>query len=171
MDDGSTDGTDLRIKHWSDRFPGRVRYIRQSNQGQAAARNTGLAAARGNWVSFPDPDDFFSLNYLEKVDEEIARPHGQPLSMVACNLIYFKELKNRYDDTHKLRHRFEKDRTIVAAGDLLDYIQISVATVWLRRDLIERHGLRFDRRIRPTSKTGTSSINTCCSTRGLKSPF
>ena len=156
MDDGSTDGTDLRIKHWADRFPGRVRYIRQSNQGQAAARNTGLAAARGDWVSFPDPDDFFSLNYLEKVDEEIARPHGQPLSLVACNLIYFKELKNRYDDTHKLRHRFEKDRTIVAAGDLQDYIQISVATVWLRRELIERHGLRFDCRIRPTFEDGHS---------------
>ena len=154
VDDGSTDGTDLRIKHWADRFPGRVRYIRQSNQGQAAARNTGLAAARGEWVSFPDPDDFLSLNYLEKVDEEIARPRGQPLSMVACNLIYFKELKNRYDDTHPLRHRFEKDRTIVAAGDLQDYMQISAATAWLRRDLIGRHGLRFDSRIRPTFEDG-----------------
>lgn len=154
VDDGSTDGTALRIKHWADRFPGQIRCIRQSNQGQAAARNAGLTAASGDWVSFPDSDDFFSLNYIEKVEEEIARPRDRILSMVACNLIYFKEFKNRYDDTHPLRYRFEKDRTIVSAGDLEDHMQLSVATVWLRRNLIERHGLRFDCRIHPTFEDG-----------------
>ena len=61
VDDGSTDGTARRIADWQSRFPERIRYIFQHNQRQAAARNTGLAYATGEWVSFPDPDDFFSI--------------------------------------------------------------------------------------------------------------
>ncbi len=154
VDDGSTDGTSQRIEHWADRFPGRIHHIRQSNQGQAAARNAGLAGAGGDWVSFPDSDDFFSLNYIEKVEEEIARARGAELSMISCNLVYFKELKNKYDDTHPLRYRFEQERTVFPASDLQDFMQLSAATVWFRRDLIERHGLRFDSRIRPTFEDG-----------------
>jgi glycosyltransferase involved in cell wall biosynthesis len=154
VDDGSTDGTALRIKHWADRFPGRIRYMHQTNQGQAAARNAGLAEARGEWVSFPDSDDFLSLNYIEKVEEELALARSRGLSMISCNLIYFKELKNRYEDNHPLRYRFEQGRTVLPAGDLQDFMQLSAATVWFRRDLIERHGLRFDSRIQPTFEDG-----------------
>ena len=154
VDDGSTDGTAQRIADWAERFPGRIQYIFQHNQRQAAARNTGLAQATGEWVSFPDPDDFFSTNYVEKVDEELARAHSRPLSMVSCNLIFFKEAKCRKHDTHPLRYRFEEDRTILPADDLQDHMQLSVATAWFRRDLIEQHSLRFDSRIFPTFEDG-----------------
>ena len=87
---------------------------------------------------------------LEKVDEELARAHSRPLSMISCNLIFFKEAKCREEDTHPLRYRFEEDRTILPADDLQDHMQLSAATAWFRRDLIERHGLRFDPRIFPT---------------------
>src|SRR6266571_2615420 len=52
VDDGSDDGT----PHVLARFPG-VIYLRQENQGPAAARNKGLAAARGQYVAFLDADD------------------------------------------------------------------------------------------------------------------
>lgn len=154
VDDGSTDGTALRIQHWAELFPGRVRYFRQHNQGQAAARNVGLRHAKGDWVSFPDPDDFLAFNCIEKVDEEIMRPRISSLSMVSCNLVYFKELKHRYKNTHPLRYRFERERTILPAADLQDHMQLSAATVWFRRELIEQHGLRFDSRVQPTFEDG-----------------
>ena len=125
VDDGSTDGTAQRIADWAERFPGRIQYIFQHNQRQAVARNTGLARATGEWVSFPDPDDFFSIDYVEKVDEELARAHSRPLSMISCNLIFFKEAKCREEDTHPLRYRFEEDRTILPADDLQDHMQLS----------------------------------------------
>ena len=156
VDDGSTDLTAARIADWAQRFPGSIRYLHQPNQGQAVARNTGLACATGEWVSFPDPDDTLSTSYFEEVDAEIARAHSQPLSMVACNLVFFKEAKRsaKEEDTHPLRYRFEQERTILPASDLQDHMQLSTATAWLRRELIERNELRFDPRVVPTFEDG-----------------
>jgi glycosyltransferase involved in cell wall biosynthesis len=52
VDDGSTDAT----AEVAGRFAG-VRVIRQPNTGVATARNTGLAAASGDFVVFLDADD------------------------------------------------------------------------------------------------------------------
>ena len=52
IDDGSTDGSGAIARS----YPG-VRYLRQENQGPAAARNAGIAAARGEIVAFADADD------------------------------------------------------------------------------------------------------------------
>jgi glycosyltransferase involved in cell wall biosynthesis len=52
VDDGSTDASGSAAA----RFPG-VRLLRQTNQGVAAARNSGARAARGEFVLFLDADD------------------------------------------------------------------------------------------------------------------
>ena len=51
VDDGSED----RTGEIAQAFP--VRYVRQENQGLPAARNAGLALARGDLVAFLDDDD------------------------------------------------------------------------------------------------------------------
>ena len=68
VDDGSVDGSAAILRAWADRRPGLVTVLTQENEGQAAARNTGLGHATGEWVSFPDPDDVLSDRYLEHVD-------------------------------------------------------------------------------------------------------
>lgn len=55
VDDGSTDDTRTLIES----FGTRVRYIYQENTGLAAARNMGLAAARGEFIAFQDSDDLW----------------------------------------------------------------------------------------------------------------
>jgi glycosyltransferase involved in cell wall biosynthesis len=55
VDDGSTDGTRALVE----KFGPPVRYIYQPNAGMATARNTGLAAARGEFVAFQDSDDLW----------------------------------------------------------------------------------------------------------------
>jgi glycosyltransferase involved in cell wall biosynthesis len=52
VDDGSPDDTAAVAA----RYPP-VRYIRQKNQGLAAARNTGLRASQGAYLTFLDADD------------------------------------------------------------------------------------------------------------------
>ena len=152
VDDGSTDGTAACIAAWAERLP--IRYIFQPNQGLAAARNTGLAYATGTWVSFPDPDDFLAKSYLEKVDREVARAHALPLSMISCKMVMFREGKGEKEDTHPLRYRFTAPRTVLPASDLENHMQLSAAACWLRRELIEANGLRFDPRVFPSFEDG-----------------
>ncbi len=57
VDDGSTDGTRALLEPLLAEAGSRVRYIHQPNGGLAAARNAGLAAARGEFVAFQDSDD------------------------------------------------------------------------------------------------------------------
>lgn len=44
----------------------RVRVIRQENQGQGGARNTGIEQARGEWLMLVDSDDWIEPEALEK---------------------------------------------------------------------------------------------------------
>jgi glycosyltransferase involved in cell wall biosynthesis len=65
VDDGSTDDTPAELARYGDR----IRVVHQSNRGLAAARNTGLAAVRGAYVSFLDADDVLMPT---KLAEQIA---------------------------------------------------------------------------------------------------
>src|SRR5690349_10849851 len=57
VDDGSTVDTEEVVSRFIEHEP-RVHYIRQANQRQSVAKNTGLAAASGKYVQFLDADDF-----------------------------------------------------------------------------------------------------------------
>jgi glycosyltransferase involved in cell wall biosynthesis len=70
VDDASTDGTDAARLEAIDR---RVRVIRHpNNRGSAAARNTGIDAARGDWIAFLDHDDQWLPGKLERQWPQIA---------------------------------------------------------------------------------------------------
>ena len=60
VDDGSTDETAKGAADLNDP----VRYVYQSNQGPAAARNKGLKIARGGIIGFLDVDDRWPTNNL-----------------------------------------------------------------------------------------------------------
>ncbi|MBK8712922.1 MAG: glycosyltransferase family 2 protein [Niastella sp.] len=67
VDDGSTDNTkevvnDL-IKHNTDLFA--LKYIHQQNAGSQVARNTGTAAASGEFIQYLDSDDLLYPGKLE----------------------------------------------------------------------------------------------------------
>jgi glycosyltransferase involved in cell wall biosynthesis len=62
VDDGSSDGTgDIAEKLGA-------RVIRQLNQGEGPARNTGIAAVTSSWVAFLDSDDEWLPNHLAVLD-------------------------------------------------------------------------------------------------------
>lgn len=61
IDDGSTDNSGELCDACA-RQDSRVRVIHQKNAGAAAAKNTGLRAATGEYLSFVDSDDFLETN-------------------------------------------------------------------------------------------------------------
>jgi glycosyltransferase involved in cell wall biosynthesis len=68
VDDGSTDHTEEALQKFlglvnDENVP--VRYVTQKQQGVAAARNTGIAHATGDWIAFLDSDDIWLAEKLE----------------------------------------------------------------------------------------------------------
>ena len=62
VDDASPDDTPAVAAAFGDR----IRYVRQPNAGVAAARNTGLALARGAFVAFLDADDLLLPDMVQR---------------------------------------------------------------------------------------------------------
>ena len=71
VDDGSTDTSGQICDVLAAEIPG-LRVLHQQNGGLANARNTGLAAAKGEWVLFLDSDDAMAPGLLETLRRELA---------------------------------------------------------------------------------------------------
>ena len=63
VNDGSPDDTEAALRPYIEAQ--RIQYLCQENQGVAAARNAGLALARGEWIALLDDDDLWPMDKLE----------------------------------------------------------------------------------------------------------
>ena len=76
VDDGSTDGTGEILKEYEQRDR-RLKALTQENGGAGKARNTGLAVARGEALSFLDADDLFEPDMLETAWKRLKETKAQ----------------------------------------------------------------------------------------------
>ena len=72
VDDGSLDRCPAICDAYAQK-DSRIRVIHQKNQGLSAARNTGLQAARGDYIGFVDSDDFIEASMYEKLLDNLER--------------------------------------------------------------------------------------------------
>jgi glycosyltransferase involved in cell wall biosynthesis len=77
VDDGSTDGTAAVARSFD------VRYVYQPNAGHAAARNAGIAIAKGEFIAPLDADDLWAPNKLSvQIDYLLKHPE---VGYAICN--------------------------------------------------------------------------------------
>jgi glycosyltransferase involved in cell wall biosynthesis len=67
VDDGSTDESVQVVRHFTDRFPGRIRLFQnEENKGVVYSRNRGADGTYGRYLAFLDADDAWEEDKLEK---------------------------------------------------------------------------------------------------------
>lgn len=71
IDDGCADGITPRILDAFADMDKRIKVIHKENENRAVARNTGMAAAKGEWLCWLDSDDEYMTHYLRELDQAI----------------------------------------------------------------------------------------------------
>jgi glycosyltransferase involved in cell wall biosynthesis len=140
VDDGSPDDTAAAVAPFGDR----VRLVRQANAGASAARNTGVAAARGDLVGFLDADDEW---LPERIARQLAVIHANPsVGLVAGRYLSVEAVGAEPRDigpAHRVTDRLLTP-TPEGAWDLA--MQIWTGTVLLRREVLPMPWFRTDLR-------------------------
>lgn len=71
VDDGSTDSTERIVAGFGEK----IRYLKQSQMGVSAARNTGIRNAKGGWIALLDSDDRWAP---DKIEEQLRYLESHP---------------------------------------------------------------------------------------------
>lgn len=139
VDDGSTDGT-ARVAARRRRRDPRIRIVPRPNGGPSAARNTGVDAARGEFLTFLDPDDLLSPGIYRTAIDTL-RASGSDFAVFSYDRMEHGRRK-RPGPWITQAHAARRLRcTLADAPD----IQVN-AVVWskvFRRSFYDAAGLRF----------------------------
>lgn len=101
VDDASSDNTAEVVEGFQD---SRVRYLcHESNKGAPTARNTGINAARAEFIAFQDSDDVWKPDKLTK---QMARFDANPsLAVVYCGLLRHDNGRTTYIPDRRIKTR------------------------------------------------------------------
>lgn len=146
IDDGSTDSSGKICDEWKKE---NITVIHQQNKGLDGARNTGLDAARGEWIIFLDSDDEICDDMLITLYERIMK---YPADMYCYNMVKMHEdgcayEKGIYHNEHetvsvadeKLRFNYYVER-LVRYSDSWEVIFRC-----FKKQIIDEHKLRFQK--------------------------
>lgn len=143
VDDGSTDGTGDYLKS---RYAGepRFRYIWQENAERSAARNTGIMAAKGEYVAFLDSDDLWLPDKLEMQMQLLRRDPGMVMVVSWYEWIGERNVLLRVNQAPCQEDIMSED----FAGQNAAQNQIGSPTPLIRRETLLQAGLFcLDRRV------------------------
>lgn len=143
VDDGSRDGSAAICDRAAAEDP-RFRVIHKENGGVSTARNAGIEEAQGKYLIFVDSDDVCRETFFAKMID--AMRTYEP-DLVVCGFDRFRDdwekeqLVTRYSitlmkDIRQFLHLYTETRT--------NMFGISIWAKMYRRDMIERHHIRFD---------------------------
>jgi glycosyltransferase involved in cell wall biosynthesis len=135
INDASTDGSAVAVKMIGD---SRIRLLtHEQNQGASAARNTGIAAATGEWIAFQDSDDFWLPEKLQRQMEALTSSGTEFVAgycgMLIKHMGVAKSNRIEYLPGHDV---------VVRDGDILESLMkqsfVSTQTLIVRRSTVSQ---------------------------------
>lgn len=147
VDDGSTDMSS-KICLAFEAKDSRIKFIQQINGGVSVARNTGIEAATGEYITFVDSDDWLENEMYEKMMDQIKNRPG--LDMVMCDSTLIKkdsEIKSTdfisegyYSKTQIVSEIYP---VLLVTEDFGKIPLVSACTILLRHSILIDNHLRF----------------------------
>ena len=137
VNDGSKDNS-FDICNEFAKKDSRVKVFTQENSGQSKARNVGMDAASGEFITFMDSDDWVDADYYEKLIDAAVRNDAD----IACGSI----LRVRKEYT-KFRINYKEEKVYVKPQEKVDAARVpDMCYVWnkvYKSSLFNRLNLRF----------------------------
>lgn len=134
-EDGSKDRAEDIVRAFARTVPQTVIYHRhEANRGLPATRNTGISAARGQWVAFLDADDLWEPNHLQELHD--ASVGGW------CDLVFAGSVLHD-DETARtigVREPSEDDLRNLGVAIYSGRLSIMPSAVMVRRDAFAHFG-------------------------------
>ncbi|MDP9801718.1 glycosyltransferase involved in cell wall biosynthesis/CDP-glycerol glycerophosphotransferase (TagB/SpsB family) [Arcanobacterium wilhelmae] len=141
INDGSTDGSAEIAQSYVDRYPGKIHLFSKPNSGTSDSKNLGIEHARGQYVGFLDSDDLYGPNVLGEVAQFFA-VHSD-VDVVSIPMQFFDGRTGE----HRLNNKFGPGTRVIDVLDDWKDVQLSAASCFVRRALLQQHNIRFDARI------------------------
>lgn len=137
VDDGSTDGSGLLCDELAKR-DSRIIVLHRQNGGAAAARNSGLAAAHGEWLLLLDGDDYYETN---SVLERLLNVADATNAQIVC--FHYRRVGEQPRPAEQSRGGGE---LVSSISDLIreNRYTSSPCLKLIRRALLEEQNLRFE---------------------------
>ena len=135
VDDGSTDGTSRLLDEFAVASAGSpafdFRVLHKPNGGEGSARNAGLAAASGEWVTFLDGDDVWFRDMLTAFADVVGRHSSSDI--IGFRFAPFEDGKElpHPPEAHTAEKEFATKGFIPAAAVL----DLGVFPTFFRRDM------------------------------------
>ncbi|WP_405678203.1 glycosyltransferase [Streptomyces sp. NBC_01511] len=156
VDDGSTDESGAELDRFAQEYPDTVKVIHQENSGgPAAPSNRALEVATGRFVYFVGSDDHLGEEALERM-VAYADEHGSDVvigKMVGTNGRYVRQAMYK-----------KNDPDVGLYGSDLPFTLAN--TKLFRRELVERHKLRFPEDL-PVGSDQPFTIEACVRARRI----
>lgn len=141
VDDGSTDNSGILCDEYAASHPC-ISVIHQQNKGLGGARNTGIAAAKGDYLLFLDSDDSLHPEALE-ICWGKAKQYD-------CDMVLFDLIATYENGSFGARYTCSpiKENTVLADETLASLLSVSSACNRLcKRDLFVQTDIRFPNKV------------------------
>lgn len=139
VNDGSTDGTQSKLKHFKEKGCVSAVILKKANGGVSSARNAGMAIAQGEYLAFLDADDLLADNFVEVMLSAI--------DTIKADVAYCKLSRNlsMLSNQDIITEQIVSENAESAMNRLLFHMgEYGFYCYVYRRELLQKHVVAFD---------------------------
>ena len=146
VNDGSTDNSGMICRRYAEK-DGRITYIEKENGGAGSARNSGMEAANGRYLAFPDADDWFEPQMYAEL---FALADSGDYDVVFSGVNYYKQTgdgKTEFSRTQNIKAASFDSREDCRKNIMTFFPTTTIFDVpWnklYKRSIVTENGIRF----------------------------